>query len=95
MRSDFLAIDYEFQGKKYRVGQGLQDGGEPEPVPFPHPALMGEKGIAVIKEICRRWGTRPKTLIHGDGHPGNLFMKKEGKALTWIDFQACGQGVQR
>ena len=54
--------------------------------------MMGESGIAVIKEICRRWGTRPKTLIHGDGHPGNLFQHKPSKEYTWIDWQLYTAG---
>ena len=77
---DLLKFDYvAADGKTYRVPDG--------PTPFPHPKMAGERGLATLKQICKTFGSRPQTLLHGDGHPGNLFQKKSTKAFTWIDFQ--------
>lgn len=79
---DFLQWDYTDAktGQTFRLPDG--------PCAFPHPTMLGEDGKAILVKACAVLGSRKvQTLLHGDGHPGNLFRSKSTNEFTWIDFQ--------
>ena len=60
---------------------------------FQNDLLYGESGKALIIAVCKKMASRKvQTMIHGDGHPGNMFFQEESKQFTWIDFQAVHKG---
>ena len=79
---DVLQWDYRGVGttQTFRLPDGL--------CPFPDPVMVGEGGKAVLVKACAVLGGRKvQTLLHGDGHPGNVFRTQATGQLTWIDFQ--------
>merc|ERR1711937_34163 len=83
--ADKLQFDYVgTDGNTHRMPGGT--------APFPHPALAGEKGLLILKRICNIFASRPQTLMHGDGHPGNLFRDNSTMSFKWIDFQGVHKG---
>ena len=59
--------------------------------------LTGPKGDAIIKAMYTRLAGRPRTLVHGDMRPDNLFRSKEknvdGKHdYKIVDWQAVSYG---
>lgn len=52
--------------------------------------LLGNHGAAVINLFVEKLNSRPKTLVHGDLHCGNMFKHKtDPNAFTFIDWQSC------
>jgi hypothetical protein len=61
---DFLQWDYTSDGVIHRMPDG--------PCQFPDPRMLGDGGKAILRKACTVLGSRTvKTLLHGDGHPGN------------------------
>jgi len=84
---DYLKWDYQFpinDGPTYRVPEG--------PYPYPDPRLKAPVGPGILIEVARILGSRPKTLLHGDAHPGNIFWNKKTGQRQWIDFQMYSAG---
>ena len=72
-------------GGEHYVGEG--------PMEFPAPTMHGERGKALLREVCRILGSRrAQTLIHGDGHPGSVFFRPADQSFTWIGFQLYHKG---
>ena len=67
-----LRFEYEVDGTRYWCGQ--RDGA---PMMMPNPMYMGEKGKAIVLKVMEKMGSRKiQTMIHGDGHPGNMFYQE-------------------
>jgi hypothetical protein len=81
-----LQWDYkDVAGKTYR----MPDEG---PCLYPEPPYASPFGPAIVLKACELLGKKPKTLIHGDGHPGNFFRNKTTGEITWLDFQGYAVG---
>lgn len=46
----------------------------------------------MVVKACEILGSRPRTLVHCDGHPGNTFVNKATGETTWLDFQVYSAG---
>jgi hypothetical protein len=60
--------------------------------------LTGPKGDAIIKAMYTKMAGRPRTLIHGDMRPDNIFRSKEKNAdgkhdYKIVDWQAVAYGA--
>ena len=82
-----LKFSFELEGTTYTCG-------DPDaPAKMPNPIAYGERGKRLTLAILEKMGSRKvQTLIHGDGHPGNLFYQEESDKFTWIDWQAVHKG---
>lgn len=49
-------------------------------------------GMALVLKASQILGSRPQTLLHGDGHPGNSFVNKATGETTWLDYQCYAKG---
>ena len=53
----------------------------------------GDRGKRITLAILKKMGARKvQTLLHGDGHPGNVFHQAATDRFTWIDFQLTHVG---
>ena len=86
-KKDVLKFSFELEGTTYTCG-------DPDaPAKMPNPIAYGERGKRLTLAILEKMGSRKvQTLIHGDGHPGNLFYQEESDKFTWIDWQAVHKG---
>ena len=49
--------------------------------------LFREQGPAMVKLLCAKLNSRPKTLVHGDWHCGNMFKHKtKERTFALIDW---------
>jgi hypothetical protein len=48
-------------------------------------------GKDVADYVYAHLNQRPMTLVHGDGHLGNLFYNRTRKEITWLDWQMLGR----
>lgn len=87
--NDHFKFKYSWEGKEYSAG----DDGVPWAGVGGTDFGQGELGKKVAVAILKKMGSRKvQTMIHGDGHPGNVFYQEETKKFTWIDFQAVHKG---
>lgn len=62
-------------------------------VSFPFECMKGDAGKRLLIHACKKMGKRKiQTLVHGDGHPGNMFFQKGIDTFTWIDWQMYHAG---
>eukprot|EP01052_Picozoa_sp_SAG31_P041862 SAG31_NODE_6467_length_2006_cov_1.609334_2_plen_262_part_00 len=53
--------------------------------------MAGDTGKQLLIAIMKKFGSRKvQTVIHGDGHPGNVFYQAATKTFTWIGAQLHG-----
>ena len=88
------AVDLSFSGKgSAKLNMDVANPGMAETFEL----LTGPKGNAIVKAMYTKMATRPRTLIHGDMRPDNLFRSKEknvdGKHdYKIVDWQAVAYG---
>ena len=79
-----LKFFWTHEGTEYYCGDAKA------PLNLPDPNFYGERGKRLTKAILETMGSRKvQTMIHGDGHPGNVFFQAEAAKFTWI-----GEGLR-
>lgn len=86
----FLAIDASVVRRSY---EGPVGAGMPERVRDADRLVAAYRALAAeLTAVARGGGASPGCVMHGDAHPGNLFLDAEGH-LSFLDWQLTQRGA--